>query len=268
MSVANERLASRPAGQVPGPGRLPTFLVVGAQRSGTTSLYEYLAAHPDVFMATPKELHFFDRHLDRGVDWYRSRFEGARGERAVGEATPAYLYVPSAAEGMADVVPECRLVAVLRNPVDRAFSHYLLERGRGWEDRSFEDAIDAEPERLASGSIDELLHHSYVDRGRYVRQLRRIGERFARSALLVLLFEDLRDRPEDTYREVCRFLGVDEGFRPPVLGRVYNAADASRRRRDAGRMARAVRRRLLEAFRADNDALGEWLGRDLSSWNR
>src|SRR5688572_14326389 len=113
--------------------RLPDFLIVGAMRSGTTSLHKYLQAHPDVFVASGKEVHFFDRRYGRGLDWYRSRFAGVTTERVVGEATPAYMYDENAIARIAHDLPDARLIVVLRNPVDRAYSHYWRNRSRGRE---------------------------------------------------------------------------------------------------------------------------------------
>ena len=243
-------------------------------RSGSTSLYKYLQVHPQVWMPR-KEIHFFDRRWDNGLDWYRDRFDGWSGQPAVGEATPTYLAETEALDRMATTIPEARLVAILRDPVDRAYSHYWMEHVRGRDDRTFADAAG-----------------DYLERGRYLPQLRAACERFGRERLAVVLLDDLRSAPEATYAEVCGFLGVDGGFRPPRLGERVNRFVAFRSMR-----VRNARRRLPKKFRigrivgrlnavegnyppldpalaarlradlaADNAALAEWLGRDLSSW--
>src|ERR671919_2133494 len=107
--------------------RLPTFLVIGAMKSGTTALINSLGKHPDVF-ALPSEIHFFDRFHDRGLDWYRERFAKARGQGAVGESTPEYMYLPHARERIVRDLPGVQLIAILRNPVERAYSHYWHNR--------------------------------------------------------------------------------------------------------------------------------------------
>src|SRR5437764_7156012 len=112
---------------------LPNFFIIGAMRSGTTSLTRYLNAHPDVFVAPGKELHFFDQRFDRGLDWYRDCFERAAGQRAIGEATQSYMYDAEAMTRLAVTVPKARLLAILRNPVDRAWSHYWLNRALALE---------------------------------------------------------------------------------------------------------------------------------------
>jgi hypothetical protein len=265
---------------------LPNFVVIGAMRSGSTSLYKYLQDHPQVFMPR-KEIHFFDRRFDRGLDWYRSRFEGYAGEPAVGEATPTYLADPQALERMAGVIPDARLVAILRDPVERAYSHYWMERAREREPRTFEQAVADE---LASGPSDD--RHDYLSRGRYLGQLEAVCARFPRDRLEVLLFDDLRDRPGPTYAGTCRFLGVDDGFAPSRLGdrvnrfvafRSMRVRDMRRRLPKAFRIGRIVGRlnaveggyppmppataaELRRYFEADNRALAEWLDRDLTAW--
>jgi len=261
------------------PAPLPNFVIIGAMRSGSTSLYKYLQDHPQVFMPR-KEIHFFDRRWDRGLDWYRSRFEGYAGQPAVGEATPTYLAEPEALDRMAATIPDARLVAILRDPVERAYSHYWMEHVRGRDGRTFEEAV-------ADDTSD------YLARGRYLPQLQDVCERFPRERLSVVLLDDLRASPGPTYGEVCGFLGVDGGFRPPRLGERVNRFVSFRSMR-----VRGARRRLPKAFRigrlvgklnavegdyppmaeataadlrsrfaGDNAALAAWLGRDLSAWS-
>lgn len=282
-----------------GRGPLPTFLIVGAARSGSTALYRHLRAHPEVFLPSRKEIHFFDHNWDRGIEWYRHFYAEASPHQARGEATPSYLYEPLAPARMADVVPEARLLAILRNPVDRAYSHYWLNRGQGREELSFEEALDAEPQRLASGEglADGVQRRrwAYLDRGRYLVQLQRLCDHFPRRNLLVLVFEhDLRSSPEVTYASVCRFIGVDDGFVAPELAARVNRPLAYRSmtvRRVAARLPPALkpvkgaltranarpisyppmeprtRQRLLAGYQADNAELAAWLGRDLSIWD-
>lgn len=203
-------------------GQLPNFVIIGAMRSGTSSLAGYLASHPDLFMAPRKELHFFNRYFDRGVDWYAEQFAGAT-EAAVGEATPTYIYDARSIDRMAEVVPEARIIAILREPVSRAYSHYWFNRSRGHEDLSFEQALEAEPGRLASSDPLMRARYSYVDRGRYADQLEHVLARFPAERLHVLLFEELKREPDRTYVEVCRFLDITTEFRPDNLGAQVNA---------------------------------------------
>ena len=272
-------------------GRLPTFLVIGAQKSGTTSLVHYLNAHPDVF-ALQEEVHFFDRHWNLGPDWYRQRFVGATDEIAVGESTPEYMYARRVAARIAETLPEVRLIAILRDPVDRAYSAYWHNRTRGHEPLSFEAALDAEEERLREGDEEAGLRFGYVDRGRYAAQLRRVCERLPTAPLSVVLFERLRDHRVETVRSLYRFLGVDDSYVPPQIVEVKNRFVTYRSQRlrgpirrlprplsqIAGRLniryaeypplARDVRARVVDRFREDNRDLGSWLGLDVSAWER
>jgi len=203
-----------------GERRLPDFLVIGAMRSGTTSLYRYLGAHPDVFMA-PKELQFFTEHYGKGVDWYASQFSSAGGVHRLGEATADYLARESAMTRIATVLPGARLIATLRHPVDRAWSHHLLLRARGREPRSFETAIDEEMAAIAR-SGPESAGVIYLSHGCYDIHLGRCLRLFPRSQLHVTVFERMTADFAATYRELCSHIGVDKAFVPANLGERVN----------------------------------------------
>lgn len=205
-------------------GCLPHFLIVGSMRSGTTSLSQYLSEHPAVFIAPGKELHFFDldEHFERGLEWYASKFASAPSGSRLGEATQTYMYLPHALERIATVLPGRRAIAVLRDPADRAYSHYWHNVERGREHLGFEDAIRAEPDRLHGADVRTRLRHSYVDRGRYLRQLENLERVFGAEKVLVLLFEDLTQTPTAVFSRVCRFLSVDDGFIPSSIGAKVN----------------------------------------------
>ena len=267
---------------------LPNFLIIGAMRSGTTSLARYLGSHPDVFMAPQKEVHFFDRNFQRGADWYRSQFRTS-GAQLIGEATQTYLFEATVPERMATLVPEARLIAILRDPVDRAYSHYLMNREAGGESLTFMDALESESRRLASGNPAATRTFSYVKRGLYLQQLLEVCRWFPRAQLHVMLFDDLRDRPAETYRSLCDWLGLVP-FLPTNLGEQLNAHvrfRSVRVRRLAKRLPtvgrRAVgalntyrtpydpmdpqlRRELKQLFSQPNERLADWLNRDLSIW--
>src|SRR3954468_5620489 len=127
-----------------GPGRLPDFVVAGAAKGGTTSLFYYLKPHPQVWMPEAKELHFFSNHFDRGIDWLRAQFVGAGADDVVGEMTPEYLEHPYAAERMASVIPDAKIVAILRHPVERAYSHYQMQCAKFSAEEPFTDVLDLE----------------------------------------------------------------------------------------------------------------------------
>jgi hypothetical protein len=206
---------------------LPTFIIAGAMRSGTTSLNAYLREHPEVAVSTPKEVHFFDQNFDKGLDWYGEHFSHVAGERAIGEATPDYVYHPEAMGRIAATLPEVRILITLRNPIDRAYSHYWHNRSRDVEQLSFADAIAAEPERIA-GDPETRRRFSYVDRGRYTEQIERLFAHIAPDRVQVATFDDLNQHPSDIFAKTCGFLGIDAAFTPPNLGEPVNAYAAFR----------------------------------------
>ena len=271
---------------------LPSFLIIGAMKCGTTSLANYLADHPDVFVAAEKELHFFNLRWDRGTGWYEQQFAGAGACAAAGEATPEYLFDAEAQARMASVVPGARLIVLLRNPVDRAYSHYGHRRHREGEARTFAQCVEADlTGRAAPGYTTP---EPYVRKGHYAQQLERLCTHYAREQILVVLYDDLVRAPADTYRRVCRFLGVDATVVPASVGTVRNAnrevrwplAYRALARSQATRVLPAaagqalywrltrpapapppmpadVRARLDEHYAPHDRALSEWLGRDL-----
>src|SRR5215213_6497402 len=187
-------------------GPLPDFVVIGTQKGGTSFFYRLLTKHPLVKQAAVKEIHFFDKQFAQGPGWYRRCFsEGGRvvGQRTItGEASPSYLFNPHVPERMVRIVPKARLIALLRNPVDRAYSHYQMQVRRGTETRSFEKATEeevflAEGQRnsiaktsssLASGFYSEPLE-PYLARGLYAEQLERFSFFAEREHLLVVKSE-------------------------------------------------------------------------------
>ena len=216
--------------------KLPGFVVIGAQKAGTSTLYNLLIRHPQVGEAERKEIHYFDTGYERGVRWYRSRFPFKKaGRRMTGEASPYYLYHPHAPRRMRSLLPEARLIALLRNPVDRAYSHYQHNRRHGREPLPFQEAIAREPERL-EGELERMIgdpsyysfahqHYSYLDRGGYHEQLERFTEYFSREKMLVLKSERFFQDTAEVWREVLDFLDLDPS--PVPDGRTYNAGSYS-----------------------------------------
>lgn len=197
---------------------LPDVVILGAQKSGTSSLHQYLLQHPDVIAPLRKEVHYFDLAFDRGEAWYRAHF-GRVGEAGLNlDSSPYYLFHPAVPRRLAALLPQARFIVLLRNPVRRAYSHYWHERHRGREPLSFEDALAAEParidaahEQLAAGTIDRSRAHqafSYLARGRYAEQLERWFGHFPRERFLILRFESLAQEPLQTLNEACAFLGL------------------------------------------------------------
>ncbi len=243
---------------------LPDFLILGAQKAGTTALYAYLRWHPGITGPSWKEVSYFDRHYRRGASWYRGHFPIGAGDRLVGEASPGYLFHPLAPERVRTTVPEAKLIALLRDPVDRALSHYHHEVALGREALSFEEAIDAEPERTRGeehrmvGEPGYFSHawwdYTYLARGRYAEQLERWLAVFPREQLFVVASEELASDPGQTYSRVLEFLGAP-GHELGSYPRVYQQEYAELRP--------DTRRRLAEYFVEPNRRLYELLGRDL-----
>jgi hypothetical protein len=224
---------------------MPTFLIIGAAKGGTTSLHSYLGQHPDLFMSRRKELQFFpwegrgpefrgpgsDEILGRtvitSVEEYRSHFADAAPHQARGESTPVYLYFPRAAERIRHHIPDAKLIAVLRQPAERAYSHYLMLRREGWETLGFEQALAAEERRMRDG-WSHTWH--YLRRGFYAAQLAPYLELFSREQLKLYLYEDLMADPVGLAQDIFRFLGVDDTFAPDVSRR-HNEFSLPRRRR-------------------------------------
>jgi hypothetical protein len=242
----------------------PDFVIIGTQRGGTTSLHAYLSAHPQVETPATKELHFITDRYDRGLDWYLGHFPAELPlETITGEATPYALFHPLAPRRLRETAPAARLIALLRNPVDRAYSHYLLERSRGEETLDFAAALDAEAERLA-GEEERLAreagyvsaphkHASYVSRGDYARQLETWFGLFPREQILVIRSEDLYERSAETFARVARFLGIGSDVRIPFTAHNQTSGPPI----DA-----AIRRRLSQHFAPLNARLADLLGWD------
>jgi len=258
---------------------LPTFLIIGAQRCGTTSLFKAVAEHPAVVPPTfHKGVHYFDINYPRGIDWYQghfpTRFTGRRATAgldvrpATGESSPYYLHHPAAPARIAAALPDVKLIALLRDPVERAFSAYKHEVARGFEDEPLERALDLEPARLA-GEAERLLsepgyrshahqHQAYVTRGRYADQLHRVIDVVGRDRLLILESEEFFTDPATVYARLLRFLDLPS-WRPGSFRR-HNA-------RPSAPMPAELRERLTQEFRPHDDALARLLGRE-PAWRR
>lgn len=240
----------------------PDFIIIGAGKSGTTSLYKYLIQHPRVAPAATKQVDFFHRWFDRGTGWYLEQFPTDRAEGVVtGEASPYYMFHPHVPRRIRAFRPEIKLVAVLRNPVDRTYSHYQHQvRGR-YETLSFEEALTAEEQRLAS-EVPKLMEDetyyskvhrrlSYKARSRYADQLEAWFSLFPREQTLILHSEALFAEPASVLDQVASFLGVS-----PVRLDSYNRYMAGSYWRP---MSGATRRTLIDYFRPYNQRLYELL---------
>jgi hypothetical protein len=242
---------------------LPNFLILGAQKAGTTALFAYLRAHPEITGPAWKEVSYFDRHFARGERWYRGQFPLVR-KPHVGEASPSYVFHPLAPERVASLLPDARLIVLVRNPADRAFSHYQHEVALGREPLSFEDALERESERV-DGEVERMLaepryfseawwNYTYLARGRYAEQLERWLAVFSRERLLIVPTDDLAASPGETYGRVLEFLGAPahelESY-PRVFERSYEP------------MRSETRAKLVDYYAEPNARVYELLGRGL-----
>ena len=258
---------------------LPDFLIIGCKKGGTTSLMNWLVEHPDVARMYPsfrrrKSPHYFDINYARGEAWYRAHFPTRlslewRARRTgrrplVGEASPYYMFHPAAPERVAETLPGVRLIALLREPVSRAYSNYWDRVATGHEDLdTFEAAIDAEEKRLAGVTPERLRdpayysyhhdHHTYLARGRYLEHLAPWLERFGPDQLLVLAAEDMFRSPQEVFETVQRFLGL------PVRRLTLRPRNE---RRGYPPIRPETKARLQEYYEPHNRALFEALGRE------
>ena len=186
------------------------FLIIGAQKCGTSSFYRYLTANLRASGARQKELHYFDLFHDKGTGWYYNNFDFKRGLK-YGECTPFYLMHPAAAERAYRYNPMLKLIAILRNPVERAWSHYLMNREAGRETLEFEKALDLEQERINSTNNfedpnSEFLHFSYAARGCYAKQLDHWTQYFPKKQLHLVEYKQFFLNPWQEIQPVYRFL--------------------------------------------------------------
>ena len=287
---------------------LPNFLVIGANKAGTTSLYRYLAQHPEVYMSRMKEPSFFApvmrthgreaARLPRTIEEYTALFDAAGDARAVGEASTAYLPDAEAPALVREGIPGARLVAILRNPADRAFSDYGMHRTWGDEQLSFAEAVESELDDSVPGLT---WHRRYVEYGFYGHHLTRWLEQFERDRFGIYLYDDLERDPQGLLRDVAAFLDISTSFWPETverhnvtrhpprfkavervaqwrpakvaLKRVVPAHTLARMKEFVRRKNSAppafptnVRRRLIDVYRDDIAVVEQLTGRDLSAW--
>lgn len=247
----------------------PDYVIIGAQKGGTTSLHQYLLLHPQVCSAYHKEIHFFDVNFHKRERWYRTHFplyrpvlSGAR--KLVGDSTPYYFFHPLAPERAASLYPELKLMCLLRNPVDRAFSHFQHNRRKGRENRSFLEACQDEERWLADETRNILeqpdyysekhRHFSYVSRGIYIDQLMRWHDCFPKEQLLILESGDFYRDTARSVSKACEFLGLS-----PLESDHF---EAKNKQSYPEPMESDTRKWLEEYYRPHNEKLASYLGRD------
>ncbi|OGW75559.1 MAG: hypothetical protein A2Z72_01390 [Omnitrophica bacterium RBG_13_46_9] len=250
---------------------LPDFLIIGGMKCGTDSLYFNLIKHPNVHPAFIKETYFFCHYYHCGLEWYRSHFPLALWKKAnrimsrsfvTGEASPKYLFDMHVPKRVYQHLPRVRLIVLLRNPVDRAFSHYRMRARKGGDRLSFEKALENEEKRIQDDflkrcenehySAKKYWVYSYKARGIYVDQLKRWNEYFKREDMLILNSEEFDADTEKVYYKVLEFLGLPL-WRPRRFEK-FNVAAGNLE------MEKNTRKRLIEYFRPHNERLYEWLG--------
>ncbi len=280
MAERAARAATSRAGLLTAPVRMtPSFLICGAQRCGTTSMYQALRTHPNVLRPVlHKGVHYFDTNYPRGLNWYRAHFPltftAQRARKRTGsdvvtfESSPYYLFHPLAAQRIASDLPDARIIVLLRDPVERAYSAFTHEKARGFETESFERALELEPSRLA-GEEQKIIadptynshahqHNAYVTRGHYIDQIERLHATIGAEKVHVVDAEDFFTDPLPVWTEVVDFLGLPSATPPPF--EKHNA-------RPRAPMADSLRTSLEDGYVASDERLAAWWGRT-PSWRR
>lgn len=251
---------------------LPDFLIIGYYKSGTTSLYDYLVQHENIGAALRKEIHFFSFSYWRGLNWYRSYFptiyekrkiEAKTGKKFLtGEASPQYIFHPYSLERIRKDLPQAKLILLLRNPVDRAYSHYIHEKKHGNELlQTFEEAIDLDEKRhkvmLSKFEKNEIKEHNnkvylspYIRMGQYIIEIKKLYKIFSKNQILVLKTSDLDNSPKDTVDTVLEFLDMPSSDKINFTKK--NVGTYSK-------MNPETRKKLVEYFRPYNQELEDFL---------
>jgi len=248
--------------------RPPDFVIIGTERGGTTSLYNYLLTEDSrIISALRKEIHFFDQHYYKGWTWYLSHFPVRKDDILSGEASPHYYFFPEAAQRVAQAIPNAKLIILLRNPIDRAYSHYQHEVAMGYEKLSFEDAVNREvtvsngiwkPRSLRANGVFQYVHFSYLSKGLYVEHLKPWLERIPSERFLILKSESFFSNPGDVLAGALHFLGMPPTGRSTF--RKYNEGQYEP-------MEREVRSRLRTFYEPYNKELSELLRMDFHDWS-
>lgn len=286
---------------------LPNFLVIGVEKSATTWLYYMLKEHPDIFMPETKEIHFFNKYNSNlkeinnyeklGINWYKKFFKKYNGEKAIGEVTPMYLCDPYAPARIKSTINNIKLIAILRNPVDRAYSHYWMAKSKNHTNLTFEEVVIQKTDK-------------FIKRGLYYEQLERYYKYFDKENILVILMDDMLNRSQEILSKIYRFLEVKPDYVPSNINTSKNRAGFYRspmllnvisdftkffrRKTKMGfiidffknigvadfikrinkkefnypEMPKELRKNMFEYYKESNKKLSKLLDRNLSTWNR
>ena len=242
---------------------LPNFIIIGTVRSGTTSLYYNICEHPSVLPADYDEIGFFDSNFQLGINWYRSMFPTKADMKKIrretqyaitGEDTPFYFWKDEVVERISQTLPNVKLILILRNPVDRAYSNYKLAVRTGNEKFSFDDAIDTEMRFMKDHTIRESIdqRRSYLAKGLYSKQLKLWRNNYSEKDIHILCTEDMRDKPKEELSKIFKFLEISEyDIKNPQQQKMYKYED----------MNPDIRQKLIEYYRPHNRELFDLMGR-------
>lgn len=237
-----------------GLGSFPDYIIIGAQKSGTSSLQNYLLKHPRIISCLHKEVHFFDDNFDKGEKWYKAHFPISKKnkKKITGESSPSYIYHPLVAERVFKMAPKIKLIVLLRNPINRAYSHYNMIFDSGYENLSFEKAIAVEEKRLEGYDYCSYKFKcfSYLLRSKYVDQLKRWFKFFKKEQILVIRSEDLFLDPQRELSKVFKFLELPDH-------KIKTFKKINKNKYD--KMDKSTKRFLSEYFKPYNKKLYEFL---------
>lgn len=225
----------------------PNFIIAGVQKSGTTSLFDYICQHPNVNRPLRKEIHFWDNNEEKGVSWYKGHFPIRDKDSITGESTPAYLWREDIAQKIHDLLPDCKIIIILRNPVERSFSEYLMNKKIGHEHETFEFAIEHEKERLQKSHL-----FGYIQKSIYLQQVKRYYDLFDKNQILVLSYDDLKSNPESITQQCYSFLGLDD-FTPDCSVKLNVTKNKET-------LSESTRQHLHALFKPHNKKLYDFLG--------
>jgi len=258
----------------------PDFLIIGAPKSATTALYQYLLQHPSIYPPLTKQIHFFDRYFHRGLSWYKicfpykwEKFQKVKNKKlgfCTGEATVHYMLHPLAAKRVAETFPNIKLIVMLRNPIDRAYSHWNMMVTHKHENLSFEEAINKEKQRILGlykkmetdqrFYSKEYFWYGYLERSTYINRLKKWFEYFPREQFLILKSEELFNDPNNTYKKVLEFLKLEK-----VDLENYKTFRKGKYKKE--KMNSETRKKLIEYFQPYNMELYKLLNDNLG-WDK
>jgi len=203
---------------------LPNFIIAGAAKAGTTSLFHYLSEHPEIFMSNPKEVNFFtckeikdqklyyDSFLIDNLESYKNLFSNASNYKAIGEGSVSSLFYKNTPKKIKNLIPDIKIIILLRNPIDRAFSHYLMDYKLGLINDSFDDIVF----RKSNSKNLDLYFQQYLELGKYYNQIKRYLDIFNKDQVKIFLQEDLFSNTQNVVKEIYNFLNVDSSFIPKI----------------------------------------------------